>query len=185
MCVLLRRRNQSRSELIFSFYSGDTRDYRGAQGSKVLSASILRTDRATPCRPDSACRVRTALLPRTSLHPASIPVSLESIRRLAAPKLAARAAGKGSSTTGFADARPHGGAPRQEPPGSSWPSSRRVQGIRQGDPPAAPRRPSRRPAGSSSPRQQWTARQRQASRLHEISYRACFKPQLPRFSSSG
>lgn len=25
----------------------------------------------------------------------------------------------------------------------------------------------------------WTARQRQASRLHEISYRACFKPQLP------
>lgn len=27
----------------------------------------------------------------------------------------------------------------------------------------------------------WTARQRQAGRLHEISYRACFKPQLPRF----
>lgn len=27
----------------------------------------------------------------------------------------------------------------------------------------------------------WTARQRQASNLHEISYRACFKPQLPRF----
>jgi hypothetical protein len=27
----------------------------------------------------------------------------------------------------------------------------------------------------------WTARQRQASRLHEISYRACFKPQLPRY----
>lgn len=27
----------------------------------------------------------------------------------------------------------------------------------------------------------WTARQRQASPLHEISYRACFKPQLPRF----
>lgn len=27
----------------------------------------------------------------------------------------------------------------------------------------------------------WTARQRQASRLQEISYRACFKPQLPRF----
>jgi hypothetical protein len=27
----------------------------------------------------------------------------------------------------------------------------------------------------------WTSRQRQASRLHEISYRACFKPQLPRF----
>lgn len=27
----------------------------------------------------------------------------------------------------------------------------------------------------------WTARQRQASRLHEVSYRACFKPQLPRF----
>ncbi len=27
----------------------------------------------------------------------------------------------------------------------------------------------------------WTSRQRQASRLHEISYRACFKPQLPEF----
>jgi hypothetical protein len=27
----------------------------------------------------------------------------------------------------------------------------------------------------------WTARQRQANALHEISYRACFKPQLPRF----
>jgi SAM-dependent methyltransferase len=27
----------------------------------------------------------------------------------------------------------------------------------------------------------WTARQRQANSLHEISYRACFKPQLPRF----
>ena len=27
----------------------------------------------------------------------------------------------------------------------------------------------------------WTATQRQASSLHEISYRACFKPQLPRF----
>lgn len=27
----------------------------------------------------------------------------------------------------------------------------------------------------------WTARQRQAASLHEISYRACFKPQLPRF----
>lgn len=27
----------------------------------------------------------------------------------------------------------------------------------------------------------WTAGQRQANRLHEISYRACFKPQLPRF----
>src|SRR5437867_10342638 len=27
----------------------------------------------------------------------------------------------------------------------------------------------------------WTARQRAANRLHEISYRACFKPQLPRF----
>jgi hypothetical protein len=27
----------------------------------------------------------------------------------------------------------------------------------------------------------WTAKQRAASRLHEISYRACFKPQLPRF----
>ena len=27
----------------------------------------------------------------------------------------------------------------------------------------------------------WTSRQRQAHRLHEISYRACFKAQLPRF----
>ena len=27
----------------------------------------------------------------------------------------------------------------------------------------------------------WTAKQRAASRLHEIFYRACFKPQLPRF----
>ena len=27
----------------------------------------------------------------------------------------------------------------------------------------------------------WTSRQRQASSLHEIAYRACFKPQLPRF----
>ena len=27
----------------------------------------------------------------------------------------------------------------------------------------------------------WTSRQRQASSIHEISYRACYKPQLPRF----
>src|SRR5262245_8879670 len=27
----------------------------------------------------------------------------------------------------------------------------------------------------------WSAKQRAANRLHEISYRACFKPQLPRF----
>jgi len=27
----------------------------------------------------------------------------------------------------------------------------------------------------------WTAQQRQASSIHEVSYRACFKPQLPRF----
>ena len=27
----------------------------------------------------------------------------------------------------------------------------------------------------------WTAKQRQANTIHEISYRACFKPQLPRF----
>lgn len=27
----------------------------------------------------------------------------------------------------------------------------------------------------------WTSRQRQASSIHEVSYRACFKPQLPRF----
>src|SRR6186713_998065 len=27
----------------------------------------------------------------------------------------------------------------------------------------------------------WTSRQRQASPIHEISYRACFKPQLPAY----
>ena len=27
----------------------------------------------------------------------------------------------------------------------------------------------------------WTSKQRQAASIHEISYRACFKPQLPRF----
>jgi hypothetical protein len=27
----------------------------------------------------------------------------------------------------------------------------------------------------------WTAAQRQAHSIHEVSYRACFKPQLPRF----
>ncbi|WP_317136356.1 hypothetical protein [Methanochimaera problematica] len=27
----------------------------------------------------------------------------------------------------------------------------------------------------------WTSKQRQASSIHEVSYRACFKPQLPRF----
>ena len=27
----------------------------------------------------------------------------------------------------------------------------------------------------------WTSKQRQASSIHEISYRACFKAQLPRF----
>src|SRR5882724_7060340 len=27
----------------------------------------------------------------------------------------------------------------------------------------------------------WTSRQRAANSLHEVSYRACFKPQLPRF----
>jgi hypothetical protein len=31
----------------------------------------------------------------------------------------------------------------------------------------------------------WTSNQRQASPLHEISYRACFKPQLPRFFITG
>lgn len=29
-------------------------------------------------------------------------------------------------------------------------------------------------------REFWTSRQRQASNLHEVSYRACYKPQLPR-----
>jgi len=39
-------------------------------------------------------------------------------------------------------------------------------------------------AGKSIPRfagEFWTSLQRQASSLHEVSYRACFKPQLPRF----
>ena len=39
-------------------------------------------------------------------------------------------------------------------------------------------------AGTRIPRytnEFWTARQRQAARIHEVSYRACFKPQLPRF----
>jgi len=39
-------------------------------------------------------------------------------------------------------------------------------------------------AGQSIPRfvgEFWTSQQRQALSLHEISYRACFKPQLPRF----
>jgi len=31
----------------------------------------------------------------------------------------------------------------------------------------------------------WTAKQRAASSLHEVSYRACFKPQLARFFTSG
>ena len=34
---------------------------------------------------------------------------------------------------------------------------------------------------SPHPNEFWTARQRQALRLHEVSYRACFKPQLPAF----
>jgi hypothetical protein len=43
-----------------------------------------------------------------------------------------------------------------------------------------------RPTGGSAEvrvfvNEYWTARQRQAHSLHEISYRACFKPQLPRF----
>lgn len=40
------------------------------------------------------------------------------------------------------------------------------------------------PSGGSVPvyvNEYWTARQRQAHSLHEVSYRACFKPQLPRF----
>jgi hypothetical protein len=39
-------------------------------------------------------------------------------------------------------------------------------------------------AGQAVPRytgEFWTAKQRQAHSLHEVSYRACFKPQLPRF----
>jgi hypothetical protein len=39
-------------------------------------------------------------------------------------------------------------------------------------------------SGKSIPRyigEFWTSKQRQASSIHEISYRACFKPQLPRF----
>src|SRR4051812_8438972 len=40
------------------------------------------------------------------------------------------------------------------------------------------------PDGSTIPifvNEFWTAKQRAAHSLHEISYRACFKPQLPRF----
>ena len=39
-------------------------------------------------------------------------------------------------------------------------------------------------AGQKYPRftrEYWTSRQRQANSIHEIAYRACFKPQLPRF----
>ncbi|WP_320447895.1 DNA methyltransferase [Candidatus Roseilinea sp. NK_OTU-006] len=48
----------------------------------------------------------------------------------------------------------------------------------------APSREAFRLAGRAIPRivgEFWTARQRQACSLHEISYRACFKPQLPRY----
>jgi hypothetical protein len=48
----------------------------------------------------------------------------------------------------------------------------------------APRVEELRVAGRCVPRlvgEFWTARQRQASALHEIAYRACFKPQLPRY----
>ena len=38
-----------------------------------------------------------------------------------------------------------------------------------------------RVAVSTSTNEFWTAKQRAAHSLHEISYRACFKPQLPRF----
>ncbi len=47
-----------------------------------------------------------------------------------------------------------------------------------------PKRDEVRVAGRCIPRlvgEFWTARQRQASALHEIAYRACFKPQLPRY----
>ena len=40
------------------------------------------------------------------------------------------------------------------------------------------------PAGDSIPvyeQEFWTSRQRQASPIHEISYRGCFKPQLPAY----
>ncbi|BCX05307.1 MAG: DNA methylase [Candidatus Roseilinea sp.] len=48
----------------------------------------------------------------------------------------------------------------------------------------APLRDTLTVAGRAIPRltgEFWTARQRQACALHEISYRACFKPQLPRY----
>ena len=54
-------------------------------------------------------------------------------------------------------------------------------------PKAAARTPSGRVAGSSrrsvskNVREFWTSRQRQGHSLHEISYRACFKPQLPEY----
>ena len=54
-------------------------------------------------------------------------------------------------------------------------------------PKAAARTPSGRVAGgrsrsvTKSVREFWTSRQRQGHSLHEISYRACFKPQLPEY----
>lgn len=51
--------------------------------------------------------------------------------------------------------------------------------------PSRPRTPrgAREPALSVPVYEQelWTSRQRQASPIHEVSYRACFKPQLPRY----
>ena len=40
---------------------------------------------------------------------------------------------------------------------------------------------SRPPLADTKTREFWTARQRQGHSLHEISYRACFKPQLPEY----
>ena len=44
-----------------------------------------------------------------------------------------------------------------------------------------PRQADARPALLSQAAEFWTAQQRQASSLHEVSYRGCFKPQLPAF----
>ncbi|MBP7599843.1 MAG: hypothetical protein KA750_00750, partial [Thermoflexales bacterium] len=53
-----------------------------------------------------------------------------------------------------------------------------------------PRQVDARPTPLSQAAEFWTAQQRQASSLHEVSYRGCFKPQLPayfinRFSRPG
>ncbi|HKA43674.1 MAG TPA: DNA methyltransferase [Burkholderiales bacterium] len=60
-------------------------------------------------------------------------------------------------------------------------ASRKLQIERRDD---RSREPISTPAGDPIPvyeQEFWTSRQRQASSIHEISYRACFKPQLPAY----